>query len=177
MHVVLKPREPMSDPGEVPAPGEPQELTMWFRGAEHDWSEGVLATPVGPNRWRIEESAVCSVRARIGNVVEVEPLPSGDLRLVRVVRRSPYRSFRWLLWRALLDSDDFSAFCRRVEEAGGEWSRIFGGVVVIDVPKDSPLDVKAEIARLSEKYRRFAPGAQADAAPRRPRWKFWQRKR
>lgn len=180
MHIVLKPHETMTDTGETPAPGEPREVTMRFRDAEGGWSEGVLATPAGPNRWRIEESAVSSVRARMGNVVEVEPLPSGELRLVRVVRRSPYRSYRWLLWRALLDSDDFAALCRRVEEAGGAWSRVFGGVVVIDVPKDSPLDVKAEIARLSEKYPgRSAstpvPAPGADAASRRPRWRFWKR--
>lgn len=174
MHIVLKPREPVSDTGEMPAPGEPREVLMRFRDAKSEWSEGVLATPVGPNRWRIEESAVCSVRARVGNVIEVEPLPSGELRLVRVVRRSPYRSYRWLLWRALLDSGDFAALCHEVEKAGGLWDRVFGGVLVIDVPKDSPLDVKGEIARLSEKYRRFAPGARADA-PRRPRRKFWKR--
>lgn len=155
---------------------------MRFGAAAGGDSEGVLATPVGPNLWRIEESAVSSTRARIGNVVEVEPLPSGELRLVRVVRRSPYRSYRWLLWRALVESDDFAALCRKVDEEEGVWSQVFGSGVLIDLPKHSTLDVKGEIARLMEKhpYRRApaaSPAPEADAAPRRPRWKFWERKR
>jgi len=84
-------------------------------------------------------------RARVGNVVEVEPLPSGHLRLVRVVRRSPYRTYMWLLSRRVTESAEFAALEARVVEAGGIVSVVMGGVVVIDLPKGSDLDVRAEI--------------------------------
>jgi len=126
-------------------------IMLQFRAQDGDWSESLLATPVGPGRWRLEESSVGSPRARFGNVVEVEPLPSGHLRLVRVVRRSPYRRHTWTLSRHAVASGEFAAFERRVEAAGGIVTVAFGGVVVIDLPKGSDLDVEAEADAVIEK--------------------------
>jgi hypothetical protein len=158
-----------------PTPPEPTMIMLHFRVEGGDWSEGMMATPTGPNRWRLEESSIGSPRARFGNVVEVEPLPSGDLRLVRVVRRSPYRRHGWTLSRHAVESSEFAAFERRVKAAGGIVTVALGGVVVIDLPKGSGLDVEAEIDAVLETLGPPPPLTLRRAKPRPWYRRLWRR--
>ncbi len=142
--------------------------------------ETVLAEEVGDDLWYLHETPlVGSEMARFADVIEVEPTKEGRLRFLRVVERSPYRTWDWVLYERLILSPEFEALKERIMAEGGNWEHAMGGLFMAHLPPDSTLDPEAEVARI----RAAAPppaGLRARTAPapapraRKPWWRFWR---
>ena len=111
-------------------------------------TEKLLMTPLGGNLYRLEESSLAEVGAFYHDVVEAKSRLGRDLRFSRVVERSGLRVFRFLLSQELAASEPFAAFLRRVEAHGGFWEQVFGGIVLIHLPRGSACRPKSELRAL-----------------------------
>jgi hypothetical protein len=126
-------------------------------------SEGVYVEPVGPRQYRLEDSPIVASwednPVHAGDVIEVEPLPDGTHRLVRVVERSPMRHFDWVVPRFFYESPEYTRFGAAVESVGGWWKGAFGGALWVHLPPESTFDPEAELSRRIAAARAAAPEA------------------
>jgi hypothetical protein len=114
-------------------------------------SEGAYVELVAPNVYRLEDTPIWANREddpiHAGDVIEVQPLPDGTHRLVRVVQRSPMRHFSWAVPRFFAESAEYRRFGAAVEAAGGSWQGALGGMLWVHIPPDSNFDPEAELSR------------------------------
>ncbi|WP_321473913.1 hypothetical protein [uncultured Paludibaculum sp.] len=117
------------------------------------YQEEVLAMPLGPNLYRLEESSMLS-DARYHDVIEVERQPNGVLRLVRVVTPSGLKTTTWILQQTVFESERIKLLLDKVVSGGGAWEITFGGVLMVHLPLgEVPLFVKVfsdELTKLSK---------------------------
>ncbi len=110
---------------------QPREVRLVFQ--DDDDCETLLVTAIGPNLYRMEESSVLG-DVHYSDVVEVEPQPDGSVRFLRVVTPSELKT-RWcLVSQILVESSSLSVFLDKVVAAGGNWERIFGGILLLHLP-------------------------------------------
>jgi hypothetical protein len=98
-----------------------------------DCSETLLVTPVGPNLYRMEESAVLG-DVFYHDVIETELQADGTVRFLRVFTPSGLTKECWVISHSVQESPDLSALLDRVMAVGGNWERIFGGALTLHLP-------------------------------------------
>ncbi|HEX6533509.1 MAG TPA: hypothetical protein VF041_02875 [Gemmatimonadaceae bacterium] len=127
-----------------------ERAQIQFR-TDDTFAEGIFVELLGPGLYRLEETpALANGGAdpiHAGDVVELEALPDGSHRLVRVVTRSPMRHYQWVVPRELVESGELRDFLDAVENEGGSWERVFGGVLYVHLPPESALDADVELTR------------------------------
>lgn len=112
--------------------------------------ELTYGTPLGSGDYRITATALSAPgRIRPGAVVHTRVNSEGNREIVALVSRSPYRSASALLGEQAVHSIELVELKARVIAAGGEWEQVFGGILIVHVPRDSGVDLRSEIASLS----------------------------
>jgi len=118
-----------------------------FIPAEQSW-ETLLLTPLGHNQFRLEETSFTELGLFYHDIIEAEPKDGKEVRFVRRVERSGLRVFQFLLSKRLTESEVFAAFLQRVEAHGGYWEQIFGGILLVHLPRGSACRPKSELRTL-----------------------------
>ena len=95
--------------------------------------ETLLVTPISPNLYRMEESAVLG-EVFYHDVIETELQTDGTVRFLRVFTPSGLITECLVASGAVLESPALSALLERVMAVGGNWERIFGGVLTLHLP-------------------------------------------
>lgn len=125
--------------------GQQQE---WF-AFEEDCQETLYVTPLGENLYRLEETPVLvEQEIYLGDIIEAEVRDDGVLRFRRLVVASPWHHWSWFLAQIVIESSDFDGFTAMIEEQGGKWERIFGGLFIVHLPPESALDPEAELQKV-----------------------------
>ena len=109
--------------------------------------ESSLVTPMGPGIYRLEESPLFSEVASFGDVIEAEQDDEGRLYFRRLVSKSGFRVYRWLVSQQIYESKEFADFYDTVMQIGGMWERALGGIVIVHIPADSNFDLKQNLPR------------------------------
>jgi hypothetical protein len=107
--------------------GERYQVRMSFED-DRDY-ETLFVTPLGGNLYRMEESSLLE-HTRYDDVIEAELQSDGNLRFLQVVTPSSLITECYLF----SDSPSLSAFLDKVVLAGGNWERIFGGILFLHLP-------------------------------------------
>ena len=118
----------------------------------------VEVTRLGENRFRLEQSRLFAEEddPAFGDVIEVAPLEDASrfgpwpreapcFRLLRVLERAPYNHFMWVVSPQVAESVELNLFGDAVLAAGGICDRVAGGVLMVSLPKGSPLDPEAAL--------------------------------
>lgn len=107
----------------------------------------LVVTPLGGNLYRLEESILFSEpELDFGDTVE-GTLEGSHLQIHRRVSRSPHQRYDFVLTRIDVAHPRLRTLKEEIIEAGGMWEQISGGVFVVHLPRDSCLDVRAELNR------------------------------
>lgn len=114
--------------------------------------ETVTVTPVGGDRYRLEDTPVSSFIEEMdvyySDVIEATRDPGGSLRFRALVARSGLRMTDFIVSRDIIESDEFHTFADAVTAVGGYSERVFGGVLLVYVPDGSPFDPVAELDKV-----------------------------
>ena len=78
-------------------------------------------------------------------MASAEAQENGVLRFCRVVERSRWHHWEWLLPPEVLESSTFETFKRAIVANGGEWEQVWGGICFAHLPEGSAFDPEAEI--------------------------------
>lgn len=95
--------------------------------------EELLVTPMAPNVYRMEESSIMG-GINYHDIVETEPQPDGSVVFLHVLIPSELKTASWVLSPAQFESPALSALLDEVGTVGGNWERIFGGVLLLHLP-------------------------------------------
>jgi hypothetical protein len=115
--------------------GEPaREVRMLFpEDDDTETTETCFVTPMGPKLYRMEQSSVLR-EVRYHDVVEAELQTDGIYRFLRVVTPSGLTTVSWVLSQALIESRAMADWLEKVEAVGGNWERVFGGLLIVHLP-------------------------------------------
>ncbi|MDT3425740.1 hypothetical protein J2Z22_001259 [Paenibacillus forsythiae] len=108
-------------------------------------------TRTGENEYRIEETPVFRPDLSLGDIIKVKE-ERGVYYYVETVRKSDYRKLVRLLSREAAKSPELTAFRKRVLERGGRWETVFGGVLIIHVPKEAEQPLRDELEAIARTY-------------------------
>lgn len=121
---------------------------------------GFLVTPLGNDRYRVEVDPMgCMIADEprelrklplYGDVIEAKAAGPNTLRFVKVVERSRLRRREYILSQAHIDSPELERVLAKVMGLGGYWERVFGGVLIVYLPKSSTYDMWEDFARGSD---------------------------
>jgi hypothetical protein len=96
--------------------------------------ESVDVTPMGEGRYRLEEPLAMSSDIAMHDVIETREDTSGCLKVTRVVESAGFRRLEYDLPRESLRSEPVQKKLSEVEQLGGNWVVLMGGILVVNVP-------------------------------------------
>lgn len=108
-------------------------------------------TPVAQDKYRIEETPIFNPCITLGDIIRVTE-KQGISYYVETVQKSAYRRYAWLLSKEAAGSPEIRDMKQLVKENGGKWEQIFGGLLVIHMPKNTVIDTDAEMSRILAKF-------------------------
>ena len=138
---------PEADAEDDRARPDPIEITLEFASD----STPMLVTELGTNRYRLEEDPfwgyinVESARElaslpRYGDEFEALSIGQRGWRFVKVVKRSGLKRVQLMIDEATARSPELEVVLAEVEDLKGYWERIFGGILIVYVPRKSRYD-------------------------------------
>ena len=105
----------------------------------------VAVTAMGPRLYRLDTVPLFAESASFLDIVEADLQEDGKLTFRRVVQRSGWRVFDFILPRELIDSDKLSKVLAHADNLGAHWERVFGGVLFVCVPPEVAWDPTPEL--------------------------------
>ena len=110
--------------------------------------EPVEMTFLEGNLYRLEATPMfVGLGAYLGDTIEVDPQEDGTLRFGRVVARSSWRHWDWLLAKSSAESLALANFKRVIEEQGGIWEHFYGGCFLVHLPEGATFDPEIEMEK------------------------------
>ena len=123
-----------------------KEYSLYFPNEEA--TEKILLTPIGKNQYRLGESSISEEGIFYHDVIEARFRFGKGLSLMRVIERSGLRVFRFVLPMEVIGSELLTAFLQRVKVHNGYWELIFGGCLLVHLPRGSACRPKSELKAL-----------------------------
>jgi hypothetical protein len=121
------------DRAQIPPPDNAPAVRIEF--PDSDVIEDLVVSPLPDSCFRLEESPVLSEFASYGDTIQTNVASDGRLVCRKVVARSPYTTVRWLASQAFIDSPTWATAKERLLACGGNWEQLFGGYLIIHIPK------------------------------------------
>ena len=110
--------------------------------------ELLYMTPLGDNRYRLEETSFCGL-LRYGDTLEAyPPAEDGSIRYRRMVKRSELKTHSFILSRDVVESIEMSKLAQRIESHGGHCEGIAGGIFIVHIPKSLSIDITRELEQV-----------------------------
>lgn len=108
-------------------------------------------TSVGEDKYRIDETPIFNPGITMGDIIRVRE-EDGIYYYQETVQKSPFKRYAWLLSKEAVESSDIVAFKQRILENDGKCEQIFGGLLVINIPKHTLLDVDGEMNQIIKRF-------------------------
>jgi hypothetical protein len=148
---------------------------MWLR-SEEEGEESVDVLPLGANYYRLGSTLLTlgdekEVRLYAGDVIEAEAKENGVLRFCRVVERSRWHHWEWLLPREVIESSAFETFQCTLVTHGGVWEQVMGGIFFAHLPEESAFDPEAEIKKVLGEVAMSRERSEPNVVPLRHSWR------
>jgi hypothetical protein len=129
----------------------------------------VSVIPLGANSYRLGSTLWFlgdeeEDRVYPGDVIEAEAQENGVLRFCRVVERSTWHHWEWLLPEDVYESRAFDTFLRAIVANGGDWEQIWGGIFFAHLPEGSAFDPEAELENVLLQVATALDGAESTRA-------------
>ncbi|QUL57271.1 DUF4265 domain-containing protein [Paenibacillus tritici] len=108
-------------------------------------------TPVAKDTYRMEETPIFNPGIGLGDIIRVRE-QEGIAYYVETVKKSGLVRYAWLLSKEAAASREIRSFTERVTEHEGRWEQIFGGLLVVHLPKHAALEAELEMSRIIKHF-------------------------
>lgn len=106
----------------------------------------LLMTPLGGSQYRLEETPVfLEDELSFHDVIRAKRRLRGGLQFQHLVDKSGLRVYEFVLSQEFAVSERLQVLLRRVEDEGGHWERVFGGILFIHLPVDASMKPNEEV--------------------------------
>ena len=113
-------------------------------------TDDILLTPFEGNQYRAECSCFLGEpRVFYGDVIEIKATGKRSADFLRIVKRSGLRVSCRVIGKNIIESALLQGLLDKIMEAGGNWERAFGGVLLVHLPESGELDVDSELQSIS----------------------------
>ena len=117
-------------------------------------TESLRLVALQGNEYRVETSSVLAEPAvRYCDVIEIEPTLQRAALFKRIVKRSDFKVFDFIISQKIAESQELETLLLRVLQAGGNWERFFGGIFLVHLPKELQWDFNAELQELVRRFK------------------------
>ena len=82
------------------------------------------------------------------DLVELKKIGRDKYQFVRVLKRAKFKRFQYLLSDPERQSAKLEPILSKAIELGGDWERVFGGVLTIFIPKDCEYNPENDVRSL-----------------------------
>ncbi|MBD2867727.1 DUF4265 domain-containing protein [Paenibacillus arenilitoris] len=104
-------------------------------------------TQLEDNVFKIEENPVFTEKVSYGDVIKVRRM--NDIAFyIDTVKKSKYKRYNWLLSREVVHSLELKQLKNKIGEWKGKSEQVFGGIFIVNLPANSPIDIHAEVQRV-----------------------------
>jgi hypothetical protein len=124
-------------------------VKVLLRSKEPEEVEGMWATPLGNNRYRLENSPFYAYEVSWLDVVEALPATDGALEFERVVEKSGHRTVRVILEQTSR-SESGKRVLDQLVDMGCTWEGMNTKLICIDLPASASLDKVADFLTAQE---------------------------
>ena len=115
-----------------------------------DGSDTAYAEHVSGDYYKLIENPIFFSDINIGMTVKALPDEKGDLVVVKLIRASEYITRRFLLYSGGPASSELQEkIGNRIIEARGHWEVVFGGIVIVDIPRNGTFDLDKLFAEVN----------------------------
>jgi hypothetical protein len=114
-----------------------------------DCEELLAVTFIGPNLVQLNENPLLA-EAQFGDIVEVEYLPNGVLRLIRIAEASGLERLGWVVSVDIVTSPVLTEFLNRILAMGGYFEACIG-MLILNVPKAQKTSAEAEFSSIVDR--------------------------
>ena len=99
-----------------------------------------LVEEISENRFKLLENDFFNSRFNLGTEIETRINSEGKYEFVRILKKSEFITRRFMLNSQFKESE-YRLLGDEIVKQGGHWEVGFGSVAVINLPKDSGLDI------------------------------------
>ena len=107
--------------------------------------DGVDATQVGPNRYRLNEAVMLIEDVGIFDVIETELIDDSTIKFIRVSESAGWVKYSWAVPKHVAESSALANALTKIEQNDGRWDRVFGGLLTVYIAPESDYDPTGEI--------------------------------
>ncbi len=100
------------------------------------------------NLYKLKMAPLFSEEAGFGDIVKVQEVEDNVLFIERVVKKSEFKRFDWVLPKNIVESKEFENLKKDIENECGDWEIAFGGVFIVHLPKESSYDVHRQLQKV-----------------------------
>ena len=108
----------------------------------------VEVTPLGDNKYRLEEAVPLSECTAIYDVIRAKRIDDATIQFVRVTEHSNWKTYSYGIPKEHADSAVLDAAIARIESQGALWDQVFGGLLFVYVSPDSDYVPDADVAEV-----------------------------
>lgn len=109
-------------------------------------AEHVVVERLSETKFRVAENAVMHCRLTVGTEFETRINKDGEYETTRITKDSEFITRRFFLNEQFAESD-YRVLGDEILRQGGFWQIDFGSVAIVNLPKDSTIDLE-EIFRI-----------------------------
>jgi hypothetical protein len=113
-------------------------------------TEDLPLTHVEGNQYRVEfSSLLADPRVFYGDVIEINPTGENSADFVRIVKRSGFLVSCSLVGQKITGYPSFQGLLDKIMQLGGNYERVFGGVLIVHLPASADFDVDKELQNIA----------------------------
>ncbi|MBK0403148.1 hypothetical protein I5M27_09140 [Adhaeribacter sp. BT258] len=117
-----------------------KQIEIEIYDKEENSTTTFLVEKISENKFKLLDNDFFNSRYNLGTEIEIRINSEGKNEFVRIVKESKFVTRRFLLNSQFKESE-YQLLGDEIEKQGGHWEVGFGSVAVINLPKNSKLDL------------------------------------
>ncbi len=98
----------------------------------------------------IEENPIFNEQVSYGDIIRVKQ-EKEIFYYIETIQKSDLIRHSWLLSKDISESEEIEELKERINKSEGRCEQVFGGLLVVNIPKDSKINVDEEINKIIKK--------------------------
>lgn len=119
---------------------QPKEVKIEIYNKEEEFSTTLYVERISENIFQMIDNDVFDCRLTLGTEFETKINDDGKHEIIKILKKSHYTTRRFLL-NAQIKESEYRLLGDEIIKQGGFWQVDFGGIITINLPENSTLNI------------------------------------